>query len=233
LREVKDLPYACNILFDMPLKILPTPFQGALMGLWHIQESMDDLTGELHELKRPDLLKNPLFKADKRNFEWLATRVALTKLTGTQAGIKYDDKGKPHLTHQKGHLSISHSWPYVCLFYHERLSVGVDIEHLDPKILRIRHKFVNETEALWLKETEEIKGLYLIWAAKESVFKMIGGGGILFKEHMLLNPLTISSKGSATISYLKEAKKETFIIYYEFLEGMILVYTIANDPKAS
>ncbi len=217
----------------MPLKILPTPFHGALMGLWYIQESLEQLSSELVALNRPDLLKNPLFKADKRNFEWLATRLALTQMIDVKAGISYDEKGKPHLTNFKGHLSISHSWPYVCLFYHPGFSIGVDIEHLDPKILRIRQKFVNDVEESWLKETDEIKGLYLIWAAKESVFKMIGGGGILFKEHMVINPPAISSKGTAVLNYVKEEKHETFNIYYEFLEGMILVYTIANDHKAS
>lgn len=213
----------------MPLKHLTSSIKQGKSGLWNITESKEELEDMLHKIDRSDLTLEEHFKSEKRNFEWLATRNALALMVDAKAGIEYDERGKPHLVNFPGHLSISHSWPYVCLFYHPDKAVGVDIELMNDRILRIRKKFVNENEDVWLKDVDVIKGLFLIWAAKEAVFKMLGGGGILFKEHLELKAVDLSNNGKATVCFMKEKTHQDFTIYYEFLEEMILVYTIAND----
>ncbi|MEP7264099.1 MAG: 4'-phosphopantetheinyl transferase superfamily protein [Bacteroidota bacterium] len=215
----------------MPLKHLTSYLQNSRLALWHITESRQELEDKLHLIDRSDLTREEHFKSEKRNFEWLATRNMLAVIVDEKAGIEYDDCGKPHLINFPGHLSISHSWPYVCIFYHPEKAAGVDIELMNDRILKIRKKFVNDSEELWLKDVEEIKGLFLIWAAKEAVFKMLGGGGILFKEHLELKQVDLSIKGKATICFMKEKTHQDFTIYYEFLDDMILVYTIANDQE--
>jgi 4'-phosphopantetheinyl transferase len=213
----------------MPLISLQPSIPESRLCLWHTTESKEELSDFLLKQKREDLLTPEHFTSEKRNYEWLATRNAITMMVDGKAGITYDERGKPHLINHNGHLSISHSWPYVALFYHPHLSAGVDIEKMTERIKNIRPKFINAEEEKWLQNVDEIKGLYLVWAAKEAVFKMIGGGGILFREHLEMKPVYITEKGSGIITYSKEKKSENFVVYYEFLDGMILVYTIAND----
>jgi 4'-phosphopantetheinyl transferase len=213
----------------MPLKHLQSE-QGGVLVLWNILETKEELEELIRDSGRADLLPEPVFKAEKRNYEWMAARLALIAIAGREADIRYDDQGKPHPGTDDGHLSISHSWPYLCLYYHKACHVGVDIEQLSEKIRNISSKFVNEAESAWVKNQDEIRALYLIWAAKEAVFKMIGGGGIHFKEHLQLMPVEISNKGTAKILFMKGANT-VFTIYYEFLDSMILVYTIAKSAE--
>jgi len=213
----------------MPIKEFKIDHKGKLV-LWHILETKEELESLLSEAKRPDFIPNPPFHAPKRNLEWMAARLTLIHLEGPEADLIYDKNGKPGLKSGKGHISISHSLPYVAIYYNTSHSVGIDLEQLHPKIERIEKKFVNEAEERWLSGVNKLHGLYLIWAAKESVFKMMGGGGILFREHMELKPVTISSKGQATIIYKKEGMQEVQL-QYEFLDNMILVYTIAPEAE--
>ena len=112
----------------MPLIFFPLTDSGNLI-LWKITESVKELMGLLIENNRHDLLPNENFRLDKRRLEWLAVRCALiSSPLLRQENIIYNELGKPLLKNGTGHLSISHSFPYVCLFFHESQNIGVDIE---------------------------------------------------------------------------------------------------------
>ena len=120
----------------MPLIELNTTITGSRMLLWKVEETEDELKNLLTSRNRTDLIPETPFRHPARNLEWLAARCALTSVFG-EATILYDDQGKPHLEKQDGHLSISHAWPYVALFFHADLHTGTVIEWLDVRILRI------------------------------------------------------------------------------------------------
>jgi 4'-phosphopantetheinyl transferase len=206
----------------MPLKEIQV-HEGKL-ALWHILETGNELERLLSARGRPDLIPDPLFRSEKRNLEWMAARLVMLSMAGQEGNIIYDLKGKPHLSGDKGFISISHSLPYAGIYHHPSLHVGVDLEVLNPKIHRIRSKFVNSSEDTWISKTDDLKALYLVWAAKEAVFKMIGGGGILFSEHLEVLPVKISEQGKVNIIWKNEIE---ILADYRFLDDMILVYTIA------
>ena len=215
----------------MPLIFFPLTDSGNLI-LWKITESVKELMGLLIENNRHDLLPNENFRLDKRRLEWLAVRCALiSSPLLRQENIIYNELGKPFLKNGTCHLSISHSFPYVCLFFHESQNIGVDIEIMTERILKIAPKFINEQEIQWLTKPLNIEELYLIWSAKEAFFKMRGGGGIDFRKNMTINSVKLQKQGKITLTFSKESKSEVANSYYRFLDNMILVYTIASDTR--
>ena len=214
------------------LQSLQTHNPACMLAIWQTDESFEQLKQLIIDSGREDLMPPGTFSNEKRRMEWLATRCALLLVIGDRReGIYYDEKGKPFLSSGHGHISISHAWPYVCLLMNETLQVGVDIEMMTDRILRIAPKFINDVELQWLSTPFIIKELYLIWAAKEAVFKMKGGGGIDFRLHLTLKETTIHNNGVAVLSFSKNGIAENFNIYYQFLDCLIVVYTIANDTS--
>ena len=68
---------------------------------------------------------------EKRKAEFFFTRVLWQHFDAYQR-ISYNENGKPFLSN--GHLSISHSKNIVAISYGKHKSVGVDVEHFNPKI---------------------------------------------------------------------------------------------------
>ncbi|MCI6874400.1 MULTISPECIES: 4'-phosphopantetheinyl transferase superfamily protein [Hallerella] len=81
----------------------------------------------------------------------------------------------------------THSKDICVLAYSFTAKVGVDIEKLRPRALRIAERFFakEETDLLFrsnLAPDESLRQFYRIWCRKEAVFKCVGGsflGGVL------------------------------------------------------
>ena len=232
MREFTELPNANNTILNMPLIHLQALSSESKLAVWRTEESFVDLAEILIGKGRRDLLPPDSFSNEKRRMEWLSTRCALLQMNNDeQENIFYNEKGKPYLLSGKGHISISHAWPFVCLFIQESRSVGVDIERMTDRIFKIAPRFINEKEFEWLSAPLNIRELYLIWAAKEAVFKMKGGGGIDFRLHLTVQRTALQTGGIAKLIYSKNGAEELLNIYYQFLDSMIVVYTIANDSS--
>ena len=104
------------------------PIAGGLIGLWKFAETTAELIPEFskEELQDPAFLK---YTHEKRKIEWLATRILVRHLIGSDFTISYFASGKPMLKHhQFRYISISHSRNFAAVILHECLNVGIDIE---------------------------------------------------------------------------------------------------------
>ena len=100
----------------------------------------------------------------------------LLKIAGYQdSDLSYDLHGKPNLK-DGSFVSISHSFTQTALVVHKNIPVGIDVEMKRDKILRIAHKFTTYSAT---NETV-VPALTHIWAAKETVYKIIGTPGLSF-----------------------------------------------------
>jgi phosphopantetheinyl transferase len=109
-----------------------------------------------------------------------------------------DEFGKPLLVNDTHHCSLSHSRAHVAAIIHTKAAVGIDIQHLHPRILSIANKFVNETEQITINANDAILQTHVIWGAKESLFKLHGKGNVDFKKNLTVMPFEISSQGRTT-----------------------------------
>ena len=212
----------------MPLINIETPLHDCRLITWKITESENDLIDIVTAGGREDFIPAKEFKSKKRRMEWLSTRCALLQTNHDKAvSIEYADNGKPFLASRKYHISVSHAWPLVCILEHDKHAVGIDIEFMTDRILKIADKFVNQDELNWMSSRNSLNELYLIWAAKEAVFKMKSASGVDFRTQLILSKTDIQSSGNTTIQFSKDGKQEMYNIYYRYLDNMILVYTIA------
>ena len=145
------------------------------------------------ELEKYQLLSNP---KRKREFEYV--RFLRTLQIGKKP-ILYDAIGKPNVKDKKIFVSISHSKNFVA-FANDTSPIGIDIEELSPRILKVWSRYLHPEEFA-IFDTTSIFDLTVAWTIKEALFKLNTKTGIDFK-----NDLRIKSKEGNT--FLCEMKAE-------------------------
>ena len=121
---------------------------------------------------------------ENRKREWLTIRVLLKEMLGEEKEILYNSFGKPYLSDNSYHISISHTKGYAALILNKENEVAIDIEKISPRVNNIRKRFVNEEEENALSKTNELIHLLLYWSAKETLFKLLSKENVQFKEEL-------------------------------------------------
>ena len=129
------------------------------------------------------------FRFENRYRHWLASRVLLQEVLGAKVEKKETQLlkhpgGKPYVPGLDCNISLSHSGEYAAVMVSTSNNVGVDIEEITPRIKKIARRFVNDYEWNHLEGENDLHTMYLLWAAKEAVFKWYGLGGVDFKRHI-------------------------------------------------
>ena len=179
-----------NYLKSLIFKINKSNFYFSCIALTKINLASEILSEELDKYQ---LLSNP---RRKREFEYV--RFLRTLQIGKKA-IRYDTIGKPNVKDKKIFISISHSKNFVA-FAHDTSPIGIDIEELSPRILKVWSRYLHPEEFA-IFDTTSIFDLTVAWTLKEALFKLNTKTGIDFK-----NDLRIKSKEGNT--FLCEMKAE-------------------------
>lgn len=214
----------------MPLYFNSLQTTGARIWVWHLTE-----TEYLLKKFIPDEDFNRIsdnFRHPRRRLQKMATCILLYHLgEGQRVNLLYNNEGKPYPEEVKGYISISHSRNFVGLLYHPMISSGLDLEEVDERVLKIGPRFINDHEYHWIDKEHLMRDSGLIWSVKESLFKNIGGGGILFKQHLKVEAPVLDSvhKGSGNAEYNGPMGKKNFKYQYEYLDGVLMVHTIATE----
>lgn len=151
--------------------------------VWHITESLEELRAslQLSAISQERLTK---MKSENHQKAFLAVRQVLRQLNIADVDLCYDTNGKPSLCTRK-HISISHSFDYAIVAISEK-NIGVDVELIRDKIIRLSGKFCNEKELALAPVSLEDKKEYLteIWSVKEALFKMCNSRSLSFAQDM-------------------------------------------------
>ena len=188
--------------------------------IWKISETLDELLSDVnlnqHSQNRFNNMKSELHQ---RGF--LSVRKLLQLANYSDFDLYYDTSGKPHLTDQK-YISISHSH-FMSAIIISNKPVGIDIEILKDKVLKIAPKFMNIRLLDQLSEEDKIKKASTIWGIKETVFKVMNQTGISFFEHIFEdNFQLIDKKTKANLVF--NGVTTNFEIFFEEIENYILVW---------
>lgn len=106
----------------------------------------------------------------KKLLEYLMIRKML-KMLLPEHKILYKTIGQPYLFPKDAFISITHSFPFASLAISKK-RVGIDLERIMPKILRVKHKFLHPTEIFWTQNENEVEMLTVIWVIKEALYKL-------------------------------------------------------------
>lgn len=196
------------------------------IGIWKISENEAELKELLNypeiELDVFQSIQNP-----RRRLEWLVVRLLLQEISGeTLKVLHYNNDGKPFLSDGSHHISISHSREYVAVITSEKFTVGIDIEKREPRIHKIAHKFVSDSEWNFLGPDPGEEELYLIWSAKESLFKIYSKGDMDFRKEMRIEPFVKSSSGKMVASIHKNTFHKEYVLHYIVQDTWSLVWGV-------
>ncbi|EID76735.1 4'-phosphopantetheinyl transferase family protein [Imtechella halotolerans] len=194
--------------------------------IWKIEESYEELEKGL--TLTPKCLKRlESMKSDIHQKGFLSIR-QLLKLAGyTPYDLYYDENGKPHLIDGK-EISITHSFQFSSIIIGQE-NVGIDIEMMRPKILRIANKFtILEAYQTLGHEEAIVRKLTMVWCAKEALYKMYATPGLSFLQHIDIHDFFVETyRTLGNIIY--QGKVTTYEIYFEEMEGFMCGYALKID----
>ena len=172
----------------MPLLFSRQPDTHTVLGIWTITETPDELLVALPpEVQVDELLQQA---HPRRQLEWLASRVLvyslLSQFTSDTPVLQRNTHGRPVFEQAPYFVSISHSPGLAAVILSDRYEVGIDVELLSPKALRVADKFLNEAEKGYT--CGDVTTTCLYWSAKETLYKMYSRKKLFFKENLLLQP---------------------------------------------
>jgi 4'-phosphopantetheinyl transferase EntD len=204
----------------MPLRKI-TNGNGHTWGIWKVEE---DEKFFFHELNGVGDIPETLTHIKKR-IEWLAGRV-LVKILMEKSGLTFrgivkNEFGKPFPVESSYQLSLSHSYPYVAAYLHERESIGIDLEQPKEKLLRIAPRVLDEEE---LKTAgDDLNKHCVIWCAKEVLVKVHGKKDLVFASNLKINPFSMNSSGTLTGRIIVNSHYTIVPLYYELESDFIIV----------
>ena len=201
---------------------------------WKITEDFNELFRAV-QLKDVSLARLEKMKSESHQKGFLAVRMLLQHLGYSDFDLFYDENGKPHLEKKvEGekkkdlHISISHSFDFSCICISSDKIVGIDIEIVKPKILKIAPRYMDISHLEDLSETDKIEKATVIWGAKESIFKIKNEKGISFPEHISEDPFSLSDTHcNAELRF--NNKIEKFLIQFYKVEDYIFVAALPKQ----
>lgn len=184
----------------MPLQILADSLKNTKRALWYITESEEELLTQGGVFLAANQELDGIQQPEKRR-EWLASRLLIAKATQMfqlpYQGISKDEFNKPSLIGITQELSLSHTRGMAAVAFSPEARIGIDAEFLSPRIARIAHKFLHE------EELEQAAGnweeLLTYWCSKESLYKLYGKKGLIFKDQIRVERITGENSFRGTI----------------------------------
>lgn len=206
---------------------------------WKITEDVTTLFRAV-SMKDTSLFRYENMKSESHKKGFLAVRMLLQHLGYTDYNLVYDETGKPHLNQEENpstinqhpspnqkHISISHSHELSCICISNE-PVGIDMEKLKEKTLKIASRFMDVLHLENLSIPEKIEKATVIWGIKESIFKIKNEKGISFPEHIFENPFHLKD-GMCSAELHFNSTIEMFKIRFYKVEDYIFVGAFHNN----
>jgi 4'-phosphopantetheinyl transferase EntD len=182
--------------------------------IWKYQE--EDVLEEKLLICSEDLGKVENYHPKKKK-EYLMIRQML-KNNLPDHKILYKTIGQPYLFPKDFFISISHSFPFASLAISTK-RIGIDLEKINPKILRIKHKFIHPNEEKWVFDQEnEVELLTIIWAVKEALYKLHPSKYWSLKKHYEVMEFQINNLDKISCRVFDENFEDNYVAQVFLLE---------------
>lgn len=184
---------------------------------WKISEDIDWLFENV-QLNDKSIARLETMSSIEHKKGFLAVRMLLQHLGFTDFDLFYNETGKPNLNHKNiQHISISHSHEFSCICISTEECIGIDLEKVKEKVLRIAPRFMDLKHLEGLSIEEQMQKATIVWGVKESVFKVKNEVGISFPDHISETAFKLSDKkGKAKLNFNNCI--EEFEFMFEFVD---------------
>ena len=218
----------------MPFLPIDTGHPNVFLGMWKTDEDekffLDQLNIYENEQAILDKIKHPV-----KRLEWLASRLCLKKILHISHKVESlnEQTGKPFLSDHSHNISYSHSHLMAGAIASRETEVAIDIENMKkPRKLEARYLFMGSEELDVYDELNDSRLFFLIWSAKETLYKVHGQRGISFRENLLvrLNDEKLKPNGVVTGIIQQNGFRKEYEIRYKFFDDIVLTFTFDADP---
>mgnify|MGYP001569791737 CR=1 FL=1 len=177
---------------DLALTPLPLGEEGVEVSLLDMTRLADPASTASRFLTPRERDEYAAMPHPLRRREWLGARVCLKAMLlargsigdPAECEITKDSRGRPRLAFAPGRpagvvsdCSLSHKGRYACACASRTAGtrVGIDIEEVSPRLLRLAGAFVRDGDFVARRDPPEER-LAILWALKEACAKAVGGG---------------------------------------------------------
>ncbi|MCJ7821453.1 MAG: 4'-phosphopantetheinyl transferase superfamily protein [Bacteroidales bacterium] len=195
-----------------------------ILGVWKIEEDLPTLL-ELVEMNADDKKRYNVFRSTSRKIEFLSVRALLAELLGKEAKIVYNKNNKPFIKDGSHFISITHSSKLTAILISKTERVGIDLEYMRSNINAVAFKFLNKKEKITRKWGLRIYNLYIIWCAKESIYKICDKEGINIVRDITIEPFEVKDSGEIRGSVKNDRIDDQFTLYYSKYDNYAIVWT--------
>jgi len=204
--------------------------KNGIIGIWELTESAESLISAF-QFSENEAIEFKRFKGEKRQKEYLATRLLLQQLFDEKTELTYQKSGRPELKNSFLNISISHSAEFVVVFISKEL-VGIDVESVYRKIDRVTKRFLHTKELDWIENSEKPQILKIIfWCAKEAIFKCTFQAGVQFDTQIFIPPFEFEKTGNFEGILTSEKEVENYSLWYLHFQNNIIVYCVEAKNK--
>lgn len=195
--------YPC--LQNMPFHLdFSTPHSTVLF--WKYDDKSDEF--DHNALIEPENFQRIEHYHPKKLSEYLMVR-RLLKMVLPNHKILYKTIGQPYLHPKDAFISITHSFPFAALAVSNK-RVGIDIEKIMPKILKIKEKFLHDSELQWTQNENEVEWLTVIWVIKEALYKLHPSKYWSLKKHYRVEPFSLEDTSAICCSVFDEQFTDSY-----------------------
>jgi phosphopantetheine--protein transferase-like protein len=166
------------------------------------------------------------FKSIKRKKEWLTTHYLLENIFKNKTTYSYNNINKPILINKIEKISISHSSNYATVIVSSNKKVGIDIEEITPRIHKIAHKFLHESEKSFIEtDNKNTELLYVIWCAKEAIYKL-SDDFLDFASQIIIEKFNISNENKLKATVIFPSFTKIIDLQYIISDKFVIVWVI-------
>ncbi|WP_022822441.1 4'-phosphopantetheinyl transferase superfamily protein [Hymenobacter norwichensis] len=218
----------------MPLHSLTPLSEHAVLGLWQLTETPEELLACL-PIPAHYTAVLPTGRHEARSTQWLAGRVLVHELlrefTPAPALLSNDPNGRPFFVQLPDFaVSLSHSGSWVAGVVATHGRVGTDVELVRDKAQKLAPRVLSETERADAGDDAVKYSLY--WSAKETLYKLHSRRGLVFKEQILLDPFGLREAGVLTGHLLLENSRSQHQVHYQRLTpDYVLTYCLSEMAR--
>ena len=209
-------------------KKLAHAIRGGFPGLRIRHMSIDDVTDSaiesLTQQLHPSDIERINAKSPSGQRASMAARMALASACNTSLIHIHLVNKKPVLSHQNGHVSMSHGGQHAVGAWHPSLEVGIDIESDRGQLAIIAPKFLSDADLQRIKLAKEPQWMRRVaWGAKEAVYKAASQSGLVFSAIAIDSLDGLATDGHA-IASLPDHRQ--YAIHAQNLDGHCLVTAV-------
>lgn len=210
----------------MPLIFNENISDDAFWGIWEIRETAEEL------LERYNSSAEESFRqyadSEKIHPGRISSRLLIKELMKQRdiehGALLFDESGCPCFKNPDYFISLSHSGAYSVAIIHRKNKVGIDIELIREKLVKVSDKYLSEKEKP--DAGQDLKKLAVYWCAKETLYKIYSRKQLSLKNDLFIHPFEIKGQGICTGEILKAGAANVYRIKYLEYNGYIITYNL-------